>query len=260
MTFNDVFNATAAFVGNVITSGEIAGTMLKKQSSALIIYDYHDEKDIGRIDICKMFANGNFKPIYSIENNAGIVTVRYSEAGNIDYSRDGIAFRVYSDAEVHDDIAKYIREFTELNLDMVNPFTALKNSFRNGVEELVQMMIDTRNVKTFKDFKEWASNAKRDEFGYHFLADEEDNEHKIALHIYNGVTQVNVCAKVGDMYNPCTAIIFNDDMVTVVSVNENGVTNYDEASTYKIDEELPAFVKIMVAAFIQASEDTPKED
>lgn len=133
------------------------------------------------------------------------------------------------------------------------------NPILDGVEKLVQLMTDTRNVKTFKDLREWASTVKRDEFGYHFLEDEEESERKVALHIYNGVTQINACSKQGDVYNPCTSIIFTDNGATVTPVVD-GVTIYDEAESYDINDEITPFVAFLVAVFIQASEDAAKED
>lgn len=138
-------------------------------------------------------------------------------------------------------------------------FTSLKNSLHDGMVKLVQLMTDTRNIKTFKDLREWASTVKRDEFGYHFLEDQEESERKVALHIYNGVTQINACSKQGDVYNPCASIIFTENGTTVTPVVD-GVTIYDEAETFDINDELSPFVAFLVAVFIQASEDTPKED
>lgn len=83
-------------------------------------------------------------------------------------------------------------------------------------------------MKTFRDLSNFIQTAERDSSGYHIL-----NE-RWSLHIYNNLHQVNVNCKFNGVNESVANFIFDEDDVTIVSV-DNGRADYDNPISINID-------------------------
>lgn len=87
-------------------------------------------------------------------------------------------------------------------------------------------------MKTFRDLRDYIHTAKRDDRGFHII------DNKWSLHIYNGLSQVNVNFKFNGVNESVANFIFDEkDEVGIIAVS-NGCADYDNMIYIPIDTSI----------------------